>query len=150
MKKICLLLVSCLGLFHVDAYGVSQKKSQHLDKADISNRTNGENFKSYALMSCLQMVDQKLKRPVNKDLQWSTSGYFQEWIDLDLENTQTVDHLFSEIDRLSKKYIKNAGGLKHNSKATIYTAGCLDLYYSDELDRLMKRFVIRPNKDHRW
>lgn len=133
----------------MDTYGKNQKIHQHYDKADISNRTNGENFKSYALMQCLLIANKKLKMPENRDLQWSTSGYLQEWIDLDLDNIKKIDHIFSEIERLSNKYINNAGGLKSTPEATVYTAGCLDFYYSDELDKLMKRSVLNPNKNHR-
>lgn len=149
MKKVIILSAFCLGLFYTNAYGMGQKKSQHFDKAKIENRTNAENFKDYALMIYLLIADEKLNRPVNKDLQWSTSGYLQEWIDADLENIKKTEHTLNEINRLSKKYINSAGGLKHDPKATVYAGGCLDFYHSDELNQLMKYFVVNPNKIHR-
>jgi len=149
MKKIIYLVCLFFVLIHTNVYGINKKVNYHYDKADIKNRTYGQNFKDYALISCLMNAEEKLNRPLNKDLQWSISGYLQEWIDFDLDNIKKTKYILNEINLLSKKYIDNAGGLQANPKATIYTFGCLNFYHSDDLDKLMKQFVLHSNMTFR-
>lgn len=149
MKKIFLFFVLFLSLFHINAYGVEQKKPRHYDKANITDRTNAENFKDYALMTCLQFADEKAHRPINKDLSWSIRGYLQNSIDFDLDNIKKTEYTLNEIVRLSKKYIDHAGGIQDVPEGTAYIRGCIDFFHSDELNKLMKNFVLRPNQNHR-
>lgn len=133
----------------MNAYGKDQKTHQHYDKAKRENRSNAENFKDYVLITCLKFADKKAQRPVNKDLSWSIKSYIQDWIDADLENIEKTEYTMNEISQLSKKYINNAGGIQDVPEGTAYASGCLDLYHSDDLDKLMKYFVVNPNKTHR-
>lgn len=143
MEKLALSII-LLFLFCTNAYAIDQNKQQAYDKANISNRSYGTNFKDYALLRCLQIANKKLNNPDNKDLNWAVSVFFPEWIAFEADDIEKTKNTMKAIDRLSEKYIENAGGLKQDAKATLYTFGCLNFYHSHDLEKLMLSFVLHP------
>lgn len=140
-----LFLIAFFLLVGTSIYAKDQNNYQHYDKANIKNRTYGSNFKNFALLNCLQIANKKINNLENKDLQGATRTFMPEWITFEADDIEKIKKTMIEINRLSEKYIKKVGGLKQDPNATIYTLGCLNFYHSDDLDNLMRSFVIHPD-----
>lgn len=143
MKKI--VQVALLFLISINIYASGENNYQHYDKADIKNRAYGTNFKDLALMICMQIANKKLNKPIDKDLENTIGALWSaEWFSFDAENTDKTKRTINELNRLSEQYITSAGTLKHDPNATTYAFKCLNFYHSDDLDDLMRSFVISP------
>lgn len=145
MKKI--LIIALLGCcYFINSQAANKTTQIHYDKADVGYRTYGSNFKDYVLAACLQKAFGNHDSTFNEDAKASKGALLEMWIDF---NFKKSDKIQDELGKVIQKYLNQSYGSQIYPKSKLYIFKCMDLYHSDDLDKLTKESVIHPNRTYK-
>ncbi|WP_086632132.1 T6SS amidase immunity protein Tai4 family protein [Commensalibacter intestini] len=145
MKKICIIvLLNCF--YFINCQAMDKIAQIHYDKADIGYRNYGSNFKDSVFATCLQKAFGSQNPTFNEDAKATRGALFEMWINFDFKKTGKVTQ---KLNKLIQQYLNQPYGSSIYPKSKMYILKCMDLYHSDDLDKLTKEFVIHPNRTYK-
>ncbi|SMC18529.1 Type VI secretion system (T6SS), amidase immunity protein [Andreprevotia lacus DSM 23236] len=118
--------------------GTSAAKQRPYGPHNTDKYTQREMLKNWALSVCIAMSwDKKGVDKVADDAGGTASGYF--------EYSNAPDAAFDEVRKLASKYahLEYGGSIP----GEFNTMKCIDLFHSDELDRVVKKYVKASSRD---
>lgn len=144
MKKILSIFTIICCFSCISAYGQITTTNKGFP---IAYRHYGSNFKDYALTYCLEKVFSKHDASFHEEAQAMEGTLMERWIDFDFnkDNQKTL----TKLSALTDKYLKQFYGSQMHPKAKLSILKCMDLYHSDDLDKLTKEFVTHPNRTYK-
>lgn len=138
MKMICVLAAMLAG-----SAACAADNATVGDSPQAPNRTYGQNYKDMQLATCIAIAYEKDAK-ASKDA-GNSAGVLIEWTYYDAEHGPT------ESDNLITRYLNRDyhNPLVEYQGVKFDMLKCLDMYHSKELDALVKRYVLKPNRTYK-
>jgi hypothetical protein len=120
--------------------------SPHVDGPEAGARTYAQNYRDMVLAICVADAYANDK-DAGKDVGSSVSAFDEYWTEFDMD--ESIDavgplvHTYLARDYFNPLFEVDVKGVRFDFLK------CLDLYHSKDLDALVKRVVIHPNRTYR-
>lgn len=138
MQKI-IISIFLLTLFIIPATLAKNSSNNDDNTWELrANRTYASNFKDMVLARCVSKAYQFDKKVV-KDTNGSAGALFIMWI-----GSVNYD-VFPDVDTLITTFLKRKYYFHEHNDLQGDMMKCLDLYHSNELNSLVKKYISKPS-----